>query len=151
MLLARPDDEVSALELCGGADVEGAFHDLVDEQTLRSYRRRAAELDEQLEVARRSGPRRRVERLEAERAALREELSAVVAKSGRARRFVDSGERARTAVRKAITRAIDVIAASEPALGDELRATITTGRTCTYRPDPADARQWVSAAGLPTR
>ena len=134
VLLARPEDEVPALELCGGSDVESAFHELVDEQTLRSYRRRAAELDEQLELARRSGPRRRIDRLETEREALREELSAVVAKSGRARRFVDSGERARTAVRKAITRAIDVIAASDPALGDELRATITTGRTCVYRP-----------------
>ena len=51
-------------------------------------------------------------------------------------------ERARTAVRKAIARAIDVIGASDDVLGAELRATITTGRRCSYVPDAHRPRRW---------
>ncbi len=71
---------------------------------------------------------------------MRDELSTVLARSGRARRFVDAPERARTAVRKAIARALEVIAGSDAAIADDLRATIVTGRTCAYRPDPGRRR-----------
>ncbi len=66
----------------------------------------------------------------------------MLAVSGRSRRFVDSSERARTAVRKAIARAIDAIAESDDAIASELRATISTGRSCTYLPDPRRPRRW---------
>ena len=139
-LVARPDGEVSALELCGGLDVGGTGQEVVDPAALRSYRDRVAALDDELVDARTAGPHRRVERLERERAALRDELSTVLARSGRARRFVDAPERARTAVRKAIARALEVIAGSDAAIADDLRATIVTGRTCAYRPDPGRRR-----------
>src|SRR5262245_3633982 len=59
-------------------------------------------------------------------------------------------ERARTAVRKALVRAVESIAAAEPALGEHLRASLTTGARCRY--DPAAGREvsadsW--AAGAP--
>ncbi len=139
-LLLRPDEEVAALELCGGADLGAAAQELIDLPALRAYRQRVAELDDQLEAARSDGPRRQVERLERERRALRDELSAAMGRAGRARRFADAPERARTAVRKAISRAVDVIAAADAALADDLRATIVTGRTCAYRPDPSRRR-----------
>jgi hypothetical protein len=145
-LLTRPGEEVPALELVGGADVEGSSHEVIDDRALRAYRRRVVEIDGQLETARRDGRRRRVADLEREREALRHELSSVLARSGRARRFTVSAERARTAVRKAITRAIDVVGASAPDLSEELRATISTGTTCTYRPDPQRPRRWMRAA-----
>jgi len=141
-LLARPGDEIAASELCGGAVVEGTGHDLVDRETLDSYRRRVAEIDRLLQRAREAGRVARVRELEGEREALRAELSAVLSKSGRSRRFVDQGERARTAVCKAIKRAIDAIAATDDDLAAELRATIVTGRRCSYTPDPASQRQW---------
>lgn len=100
-----------------------------------------------LDGARQTGRERRVERLEVEREELRRELSNVLALSGRARQFTGSGERARTAVRKAIARAIDVIGASDDELGAELRATITTGRRCSYVPDPHRPRRWHVVAG----
>src|SRR4029079_8526980 len=87
-----------------------------------------------------AGPIRRIERLERERAALRDELSTVLAHSGRARRFVDAPERARTAVRKAIARALEVIAGSDATFAAALRATIVTGGPCAYRPDPGRRR-----------
>ena len=139
-LVARPDGEVSALELCGGLDVGGTGQAVVDPAALRSYRDRVAALDDELVEARTAGPHRRVERLERERAALRDELSTVLARSGRARQFVDAPERARTAVRKAIARALEVIAGFDAGIADDLRATIVTGRTCAYRPDPGRRR-----------
>jgi hypothetical protein len=45
-----------------------------------------------------------------------------------------SPERARTAVRKAIKRAVDAIAEHDPVLGADLRASIVTGTTCRYTP-----------------
>jgi tetratricopeptide (TPR) repeat protein len=138
-LLTRPGEEVSAVDLCGGAMVEGAGHELIDRGALDSYRRRVHEIDEALVE---SADRRRAQRLRDEREALRAELSSVLALSGRSRRFVDSSERARTAVRKAIARAIDAIAAADGELGAELRATISTGRTCIYLPDPSRPRRW---------
>lgn len=141
-LLAHPGDEIAAVDLCGGTAVETVTHELVDRQTLDAYRRRVAEIDRLLETARAARRAARVRALEAEREALRSQLGEVLAASGRSRRFVDSGERARTAVRKAITRAIDVITSSDDQLGAELRATITTGRSCSYVPDPARPRRW---------
>lgn len=141
-LLANPGHEIAALELCGGSAVEGAHHELIDRQALAAYRRRVNEIDALLETAHRAGRGTPVLGLNEEREALRAELSSVLAPSGRSRRFTDSEERARTAVRKAITRAIDVIAAADDGLGSELRATVTTGRSCTYVPDPAHHRRW---------
>jgi hypothetical protein len=77
-----------------------------------------------------------------EREALRAELSSVLAMSGRSRTFTDSAERARTAVRKAIARAIDAIGQSDAHIASELRSTISTGRSCAYLPDPARPRRW---------
>jgi hypothetical protein len=146
-LLARPGDEIPAVELCGGTDLEGAGHELVDRATVHAYRRRVDEIDELLERARRRGRSARVSALEAERAELRQQLASVLAASGRSRRFVDAGERARTAVCKAIKRAIDVVASSDDGLAAELRATISTGRRCVYVPDPARPRRWAVSLG----
>ena len=53
---------------------------------------------------------------------------------GRTRDFPDPAERARTAVRKAIKRAVAAVTAADPAIGAELRATVTTGSACAYTP-----------------
>ena len=56
--------------------------------------------------------------------------------------FVDRTERARTAVRKAIKRAIDEIDAADPVIGQLLRSSISTGATCVYVPDPNAPVRW---------
>ena len=64
------------------------------------------------------------------------------ARAGRTRAFAGPQERARTAVRKAIKRALDEIDAANPAIGASLRGTIVTGSTCSYQPDPTDPVRW---------
>ena len=49
--------------------------------------------------------------------------------------FADAPERARTAVQKAVKRAIDEIAAANPAIGQHLARRVETGATCCYRPE----------------
>ena len=56
------------------------------------------------------------------------------ARSGRTLDFPAPAERARTAVRKAIARAVAAAAAADPAIGAELRATVTTGYSRRYTP-----------------
>jgi hypothetical protein len=48
-------------------------------------------------------------------------------------------------VRKAIKRAIDEIAATDPVLGDVLRSSVTTGTTCSYAPDHGHPYTWSPA------
>ena len=72
--------------------------------------------------------------LEREADALAEELGRFYGALGRTRDFPAPAERARTAVRKAIARAVAAVAAADPAIGAELRATVTTGYSCCYTP-----------------
>jgi hypothetical protein len=76
--------------------------------------------------------------------------SPATGRGDRTRRFTDDAERARTAVRKAIKRALHEIDAADPAIGSLLHTTITTGSTCTYTPDPTRAIDWsVGGRGAP--
>jgi hypothetical protein len=54
-----------------------------------------------------------------------------------------SGERARVAVKKAISSSIDRVATVDEALARHLRAHVRTGLSCVYEPDPADNRHWI--------
>ncbi|HWM18068.1 MAG TPA: hypothetical protein VNO51_00150, partial [Ilumatobacteraceae bacterium] len=146
-LLAHPGEEIPAIELCGGAAVDDTGHSMIDREALDSYRDRVREIDVALVAAEEDSDLGRVDQLRDEREALRSELSSVLAVNGRPRRFVDSTERARTAVRKAIARAIDTIDASDDDLGAELRQTISTGRSCVYVPDPRRPRRWSVLTG----
>ena len=80
--------------------------------------------------------------LRAELDALVDELESATGLGGRPRHFPDQGERARTAARKAIKRAIDAVDDVEPALADLLRTTISTGAACAYHPDPDRPVVW---------
>jgi hypothetical protein len=71
---------------------------------------------------------------EVELAGLTQELARAIGLGGRMRSFANAPERARTAVRKAIKRAIDAIAQANPAVGRHLAARIETGAVCCYRP-----------------
>ena len=54
-------------------------------------------------------------------------------RDSRIRSFADAPERARTAVRKALKRAIKEVAAANPAVGRHLAARVETGAVCCYR------------------
>ncbi|GAB3980390.1 hypothetical protein GCM10029978_078320 [Actinoallomurus acanthiterrae] len=144
-LLTSPHP-ISALELATSATgdttlVEPARHPMVDERARSAYRRRAEELTRRLAQAASSDPEPD-ERLHAEREALLQELSRTADRGGRTRSFPDPRERARTAVRKAIKRAIDDIYAADATIGGILRSSITTGATCRYTPDAERPLTW---------
>jgi hypothetical protein len=63
-------------------------------------------------------------------------LRSSVGLGGRPRGFPDNDERARTAVRKALMRALSAVEAVEPDLGHHLRASLVTGIRCRYSPAP---------------
>ena len=68
------------------------------------------------------------------------ELAHATGLRGRSRSFTGQEERARTAVRKAIKRALDEIEAADPEVGRALWASIRTGYSCCYMPDDSPAR-----------
>ncbi|WP_433186940.1 ATP-binding protein [Actinoallomurus sp. CA-150999] len=145
-LLTSPHRPISALELATSATgdtpfVEPARHPMVDERARSAYRRRAEDLTRRLAQAASSDPEPD-ERLHAEREALLQELSRTADRGGRTRSFPDPRERARTAVRKAIKRAIDDIYAADAVIGGILRSSITTGATCRYTPDAERPLTW---------
>jgi len=80
--------------------------------------------------------------LEDERARLEDEVRRGLGRGGRSREFVTPGERARSAVTKAIKRAVGAVAAVDPALGEHLGAALVTGARCCYRELPDTAVRW---------
>jgi hypothetical protein len=133
-LVDRPGQDIPASELAGAGVVDGARHELADRQTLDQYRQRVRELDAEIAEADDDADLARAEALRLEREELRDELSRVLGLGGSQRTFADASERARTAVHKAVKRAIDAIDEIEPKLADHLRDSIVTGRVCRYQP-----------------
>jgi tetratricopeptide (TPR) repeat protein len=143
-LIVRPGRDVDVLSLASSGPLPAFRSDaLTDERALSSYRRRVRELNtllcrDDLEVSVANRYRR-------ELASLTTALRSSVGLGGRARAFPDNNERARTAVRKALVRAVSAIEAVEPDLGLHLQTSLVTGVTCRYSPAPgwnvtADAR-----------
>jgi hypothetical protein len=142
ILLVNPGYEISAVELASGLTTLAAgvnrdaasAQPLLDDQAKRGYKRRLSQLQEQIGELESANEMRRAAAVRAERDWLIAELAATAGLSGRQRRFTDAGERARIAVGKAIRRALDRITKADPVIGAELRATVSTGRRCSYRP-----------------
>jgi chromosome segregation ATPase len=115
----------------------------VDRQALDAYRRRLADLDEELDEADAWADRARAERLATEREALLAQVREATGLAGRLRAPAGARERARVSVRKAIAAALDRIAEADPGLARLLRDTVTTGGVCRYDPDPGRPVRWV--------
>jgi hypothetical protein len=132
-LVDHPGVEMTAADLAG-VDIHLTAQPMIDPAARAAYRRRAQELRADLTEAEANADLVRAERLRIECDALADELSATAAIGGRVRAFAGPAERPRAAVRKALVRAIDEIAAADPALGEHLRRAVTTGATCCYDP-----------------
>jgi tetratricopeptide (TPR) repeat protein len=140
-LLRKPGQDVDVFVLvANGRLPKESGEPILDDEALRQYRQRAQELRSLLDGGAAS---KEADRYRAELATLTEGLRTVTRLGGRSRSFVGNHERARTAVRKAIVRAIDVIASVEPTLGDHLSQSISTGASCRYTPDS----HWTVAVG----
>jgi hypothetical protein len=158
-LLAHPDRAFHVLDLVaaesgGVAQVQsgqaaGLSHttlgdagDLLDAQAKSAYRRRLAEIEDDIEQARALGDAGREAQADAERDFLARELSRAVGLGGRDRRAASASERARVAVTRALRHAIARIGEHHPVLGKHLNAAVRTGTYCAYLPDPRARSGW---------
>jgi hypothetical protein len=159
-LLAAPGREFHVLDLvaaetaAGGAEVDrreaagvplsaiGDAGEMLDTRAKEAYRRRLAEIDDDIEQADATGDSERGAQAAIERDFLVRELSRAVGLSGRGRRAASASERARAGVTRAIRQAIARISEHDHALGEHLDRTIRTGTYCVYMPDPRAPAGW---------
>jgi tetratricopeptide (TPR) repeat protein len=159
-LLADPGREFHVLDLVAtetgrgaGADSSrpaadlprsalGDAGEILDARAKEAYRRRLAEIEDDIEQARAIGDAERAAQADAERDFLVRELARAFGLGGRDRRAASASERARAGVTRAIRQAIARIAEHHPRLGEHLSRTIRTGTYCAYRPDPRAPAGW---------
>ena len=120
----------------------GDAGEMLDARAKDAYRRRLAEIDDDIEQARAVGDGQREAQADAERDFLIRELSRAVGLGGRDRRAASASERARAAVTRAVRQAITKIGEHHPRLREHLTHTIRTGTYCGYFPDPRAPTRW---------
>ena len=115
---------------------------VLDDAARDAYRRRLAEVDEDIEDAVRDNDIGRQAKAEADRSYLITELRRAVGLGGRERVVGGSSERARTSVARSIRYALSEIGRRHPAAAEHLRSSLRTGTYCSYQPDPYAAIDW---------
>jgi tetratricopeptide (TPR) repeat protein len=120
----------------------GDAGEMLDARAKDAYRRRLAEIEDDIEQARAIGDTERAAQAEAERDFLVRELSRAVGLDGRDRRAASASERARVGVTRAVRQAIARIGEHHPPLDEHLNRTIRTGTYCAYFPDPRAPAGW---------
>jgi hypothetical protein len=146
-LVAAESGRVAAAESGSAAGLSrtgpGDAGEMLDAPAKDAYRRRLAEIEDDIEQARALGDPVRAAQADAERDFLIRELSRAVGLGGRDRRAASTSERARVSVTRAIRHGIARVAEHHPELGEHLDRTIRTGTYCAYVPDPrAPAARW---------
>jgi hypothetical protein len=134
-LTNNPGRSISSVALVSshGDAGQGPRHEpVLDEVAKARFRARIGELRAEIDDADRCADLERASRARLEMDELVEQLSRVCGLRGATRSFVDDRERARVAVRKAITRALDAIAKVDPEIARELEARVVTGSRCMF-------------------
>ena len=140
-LLSSPGREVHVFDLVEAAGGPPARADAgsagphLDGAARDAYRRRLAELEDDLTHAEDDADLGQAAALREERDFIAAELAAALGLGGRERLAGDRHERARKAVAMRIGTALRAIGEVHPALGRHLQASVTTGRFCIYRPE----------------
>lgn len=138
LLLARPGQEVHVTELEGipAAMLGGPNADALDRRAIDAYKRRLAELAEELDDAQAAHDTGRAELARAEYDVLVDQLTSAIGIGGRSRAAgPDPVERLRKAVSARIRDAIRRIGAVHPPLGRHLTGAVRTGTYCSYQPE----------------
>jgi tetratricopeptide (TPR) repeat protein len=148
-MIEAPQRELHVLDLVGaesaemGAEVHGDAGPLLDAKAKDAYRRRIAEIEEDIDEAERLCDLGRAAHAKAERDLLVRELSRAFGVGGRERPAAGSAaERARASVTRAIRQALLKITEHHQPLGAHLDRTIKTGAYCAYAPDPRAPVSW---------
>ncbi|ONI84613.1 ATPase [Saccharothrix sp. ALI-22-I] len=132
VLLSAPGEPVAAVSLLAPEAVASARlggDPVLDDEAKARYRRRLAQLDDEID---RAFDDNRAAALDRERAALLEELRAAAGLAGRTRRLGDEAERARKAVTARIRDTLRKLDERHPDLAAHLREAVSTGATCIY-------------------
>ena len=120
----------------------GDAGEMLDARAKDAYRRRLAEIDDDIEQARALEDTEREAQADAERDFLIRELSRAVGLGGRDRRAASTSERARVSVTRALRHGIARVGEHHPELGEHLDRTIRTGAYCAYAPEPRATAAW---------
>lgn len=115
---------------------------VLDDEAREAYRRRLAEIEQDIDDARQMNDPARAELAERDREYLIAELSRAVGLGGSRREVGATAERARTAVTRSIRYGLDQLEASHPELAGRLRRGVRTGTYCSYEPDPMQPLRW---------
>jgi hypothetical protein len=157
-LLAEPNREFHVLDLVAvergslpttptahepGLETTGGHAGLhLDDEAREAYRRRLADIDEDIEDATRMNDLGRLELAQHDRDYLVAELSRAVGLGGRGRLAAATAERARTSVTRTLRYAMTRIEEHHPGLGHHLALAVATGTYCVYQPDPRLPVSW---------
>ena len=133
-LLERPQRDVAAIDLAQVEVVGETRDEVIDAAARRDHEERIRDLQRELEEAEATNDLGTSERLQTELDVLIDQLSSAVGLGGRSRRSANGAERARSAVTQRLRGTIKRVATELPELGDHLRASISTGTYCCYRP-----------------
>ncbi|MFD6657545.1 ATP-binding protein [Streptomyces parvus] len=141
-LLGLPGADVPAVRLLApeGGDLVVAAGQLggdpvLDAEAKRRYKEHLDRLDAEIDRAAARDDAQQVEKYDRERQALLDELRTAAGLGGRTRRLGDQTERARKTVTARIRDTLRKLETLHPALAAHLRASVTTGTTCAYRPE----------------
>jgi pimeloyl-ACP methyl ester carboxylesterase len=108
---------------------------VIDETARAAYKRRIAELQQDVEDAEVTGDGQGAAKAREELDTLVDHLASAYGLGGRVRRTPDHIERARKAVTRRIRDAVGRIERAHPALGRHMRASLHTGVFCSYTPE----------------
>ncbi|MFK0184301.1 ATP-binding protein [Streptomyces rubiginosohelvolus] len=141
-LLGLPGADIPAVRLLApeGGDLVVAAGQLggdpvLDEEAKRRYKEHLDRLDAEIDRAAARDDTQQVEKYDRERQSLLDELRTAAGLGGRTRRLGDQTERARKTVTARIRDTLRKLDTLHPALAAHLRASVTTGTTCAYRPE----------------
>jgi tetratricopeptide (TPR) repeat protein len=117
---------------------------LLDDAAREAYRRRLAEVDDDIEDAMAMNDLGRAELARSDRDYLIAELSRSVGLGGRTRTYGGAAERARTSVSRSLRYALERLSRHHPTLTAHLEQSVHTGTYCRYEPDPTSSVDWIT-------
>ena len=126
----------------------GNAGEILDAESRTLYRRRVADLRDQVEDALDAGDDDRAAELQSELDALIAQLAQAFGLSGRERKASDAAEKARLNVTRALRAAIAKLEEALPGPGAVLDRRVKTGMFCAYEPHPDDEILWSVQPGL---
>jgi hypothetical protein len=136
-----PPDDRTGLDGDAGAGLP-----VIDAQAREAYRRRLADVEDDIDEAERMNDVGRLELARRDRDYLVAELTQAVGLGGRHRALGSTTERARTSVTRSLRYAIARLAEHHPTLATHLDHAVRTGTYCSYAPDPLAPVVWQLSA-----